>query len=757
MNRILIVLLSVGLLLACSLGTTFSLPLQSPALILIGVAGLLGMTLVSRASLSMRILLPVILAISYFLWRAVISPVPDLASEDIFLILAAGILYIVSGYIVAGPGIRLSLAAVILFMLCLHIGSALLQLTGNNGYSFVGIFSAGVSLPWAPPEGWVTPVSGMYGYQGSFANFAVISGLLALSLGLWGRFHTWLRVALCLLAIVALMCASFAQSRSAILGLIAGCGVLSLLLWISFNGQGEVLRNRLRKFILLGGCAGMLIGGGVGIWVFVNRAPTEEKEKLTFSTNARLGYWPMAVEQFIDHPIIGAGSRSFSYECFQYWNPTLASYEADPEFAHNEYLQVMADYGLIGLLLVIFLLGMHLVIGVRQIVSLSTRVKEDGFLRGSNAMALAIAGVVGIVVMSVHIVFDFKTHLFANLLLLVCCIVWVLPVVTLSQIKKHGVRNCFWSYLLAFMLLVIGAVSVGLGCYHLKGGGPLLRNRMATESGLWTPQAVQSSVWIPALEKSVKSAPTYRRLLKLGALYRLEAEQLRGAEREFMLRKAIAEYNHAAERHPYEPVSQINLAELHGYLGEYEKADQFFLQADRLGSVRNFWLKIDLKWAEMLRLRAGALWREGNVKDARTQYQRAYELLEPLEVFREEIGQAYLKVMIEYVALLDGMSDYETADALIENAMLKLPNGITYNKKHNFFREIGEHYLRKAKFLWYKRKPDKAYQALVLAEKNYTIHKTLLQGEVDDRGAKGYEEVKQIMEFFRKTGIGKNE
>ncbi|BDS06746.1 hypothetical protein NT6N_17860 [Oceaniferula spumae] len=739
------------------LGTTISLPLQSPSLILLGVSGLLGAVLALRTDFNIKMLLPVILAICYLVYRAVTSPVMDLALEDIFLILAAGILYLVSGHVIEGNKIRLSLAAIILLMLCLHIGSALMQFTDGAGYSFVRMFSQGVSPIWQSASEIPVKITGMYGYQGSFANFVSMAGLLALSLGLWGRFGKWIRLLLCLFSALALACACLAQSRSAMIGMVAGGVALLLLLWVSFNGQGDELRRRLRKYVLLIGCAGLITGGIAAKWVFVNRAPTEEKQKLTFNTNARLGYWPMAVEQFADHPVIGAGSRSFSYECFQYWNPNLASYEANPEFVHNEYLQVMADYGIVGFLLVMALLLIHLIIGVRRVVYLSSRVKKDGFKEGANAMALAIAGVSGMVVMLVHVIFDFRMHILANLLLFVCCTIWVLPVAGSQKIKGSGGAGRWLSYVIAIVLMIMGGASVGLGYYHLKGGMPLLKNRMGSEVGLWKPQAVQRSIWIPALEESVKLAPSYRRLLKLGALYRLEATELHGDERKTMLKKAISMYDLAAQRHPYDPVSQVNLAEIHGYLEEYEKADQHFQHANHLGAARRFWLKIDLKWAEVLRLRAGKLWRDGNVKEARKQYQRAYELLEPLEIFREEPGQAFVRVTIEYVALLDATEDYEASDALVDDAKSKLPNGIIYSKTHYFLREIGEHYLRKAKFLWYKRQPNEAYEALLLAEKNYSIHKTLLKGESDKRGTKGYDEVKQILEFFKQTGVGENE
>ena len=66
----------------------------------------------------------------------------------------------------------------------------------------------------------------------------------------------------------------------------------------------------------------------------------------------------MAVDQFLDAPLVGSGSMSYSYLCYQNWGDLTASSANDHVWVHNEFLQVMADYGMIGLLLVVCLLVM---------------------------------------------------------------------------------------------------------------------------------------------------------------------------------------------------------------------------------------------------------------------------------------------------------------------------------------------------------------------------------------------------------------
>ena len=83
--------LCMALLVAGLMGITLSLPLQAPALILLGVSGLVGLALVLRRQYDLRLIVLVTLALAYFLIRAWMSPVVDLANEDLFLIIAAGL------------------------------------------------------------------------------------------------------------------------------------------------------------------------------------------------------------------------------------------------------------------------------------------------------------------------------------------------------------------------------------------------------------------------------------------------------------------------------------------------------------------------------------------------------------------------------------------------------------------------------------------------------------------------------------------
>ena len=736
------------MMLAGLLGLTLSLPMQAPALFFIGLGGVLSGLLVYRHVPNWRWAVAALIAIVYFLLRASMSPVADLAMEDVFLVSAAGLFYLLAGPIGGTVEMRISLALVVVLLLILHLGAALHQLAGGDGYSMIWELTNKAML-----EGNV--VTGMYSYRGSFANFAIIAGILSLCLGLWGRFAIAIRVLFVSIGAIALVCACMAHSRSAMISLVVGGIVLIVMLWLSVGGSSMVVRRRVRIGLMVLGCVGLLTTVAGAVMVFKDRAQhTATGADVMFDSDSRLAYWSMAAEQFVDHPVFGAGSRRYSYECFHYWSPNLDTGEANPEFVHNEYLQLLADYGILGFLFVVFLLSGHIFVGISRVRTLARKLPENGLRVGSNAMALAIAGVVGIVVMAVHNMFDFRTHLMANLLLLMCCLLWVLPVVSR---KCSGERNKFIKLVSAILVLImaaVGTIAIYSGLNELRGGLPLLKNKMAEETGGWDPSAVPREVWIPALEESIKLVPSYRRHLRLGALYQLEATNAKNPHSDIYLRRAISQYVAAEKRHAFEPVAKLNLACLYGYFGDFKLADEYFKHANMIGASRERWFRIHTKWADMHRQWAADLWEKNNTVKAEEHYIKAIEILESGSVQSSDTINLRRRVIIEHVRMLDSLKRFEEADKLYENLELVLRLHQINSKAQNIRREMGEHYLRHAKHLWYDRKPVQAQRVLLKAKKSYHIHRLVLKGVRDPQAEKGYDEVKKILAFFKETGVG---
>ena len=770
MNFLIIFFACVSLLAAGLVATTLSVPLQAPTLVMIGFAAMLAAIKLWRMRMDAKltrfgrhpyIWLQVLALVTlfYFAIRAYWSPVYDLGIEDLMLILPAGLLYLVVGHSVGGKGgikLRESIAWVVIFILLLHMGSCLLQLKGGGGYS-LSIYFSGSSR--AAP----THINGMYGYYGSFANFAVIAGFLCLSLGVWGRYGHGLRILITLLGMLALGLALWSQSRSAALSSCAALVVFITLIYISLEQQGGIVEAWMRRVLVSLSvlvCALVVFGG---IWVFGQRGVNSLG--MIFDSGVRVPLWAMAAEQWADNMILGAGSRSFSYECFTYWSDGLNSGELSPEFVRNEYLQLLTDYGLIGFILIMTLLFSHLVLGLRQVWRLSEKVGENGLRCGSNAMALAIAGSCGIVAMAVHICFDYPTHLLPNLLLMICCAVWILPLPSLSntgsgnELAVELGRSSICRFM-ALMLLILGVGAIGLGGQQLWAGLPLIKNKIAKEDGAWQPEKVDHAVWIPAFEQSLARAPQWRRYERLGTLHYTGAMRAASLEdKERLMNLAIDRYLASLKRHPYNLVAKINLAYLYVEQKQWLKADGLYTEMSNFARARERRFRVHKKWGDMhLRWASDLVERQSSneveihLVEAKKLYNASYDYA--YYYYAHDWVPQYTRLLIGYADFLGRENRYQEAEALYDEAkQQKNWANMQIHTKLNLY--YAKHLYAHGNYLWHQRMPEKAYDLMIKAEKVLNHYQKFTKGEVSEAWDRQMREVQEMIHFFEQTGISR--
>ena len=759
-----------SLLLAALLGTTLNMPLQAPTVIALGIASLcaaiftlkLGKSLVMKtgkiSGIRPWLIILILSSIVYFITRAYLSPVRDLGIEDLMLIIPACSLYLIAGYALTGEygiKIRLGLAITVILLLALHVLYCLFQFNGVEGYSLARYFEG--SSRSSPKQ-----VTGMYGYYGSFANFAVIAGLLCMSLGVWGRLTFSVRGAVFLLGIAALGLAIWSQSRSAVLSLGPALIVFTLLLTVSFKQQAAKVQSWVTR---AGFALGMLILAAAtlgGFWVFSERGV--KSLPTMFDSGIRVPLWAMAGDQWVDYPWIGAGSRSFSYLCNTYWSG-LGSGEKSPEFVHNEYLQLLTDYGFVGFLLITTLLLAHLVLGLRQVSRLSEKVGENGLRRGSNAMALAIAGSCGIVAMAVHICFDFPTRLMPNLLLMICCAVWILPLPSWNNTDSSNtladeIKQSSMCRLIALTLSILGLGAIGLGGQQLWAGLPLIKNKIAKEDGAWRPELVDRDMWIPVLKESLKRAPHWTRYQRLGTLYYMEARECESPElKEHFLGLSKKCYLASIERHPYNVISKINVASVYSEQKQWNKADEFYAEASKTAYTREARFRIHKKWGDMQQHWALNLIDkdqlsevEEHMLEAKTLYNRSNELARFNDA---KWAEPYIYILISYAQFLDDAARYHEAETLYQEAMSHHAwrNTQVYT---NLSLHYAQHLYEQGRDYWYKRQPEKAYKLMLDARDVLRQCEKATKSKGVDSWQHILMPIEEMIRFFEQTGISKD-
>ncbi len=192
-------------------------------------------------------------------------------------------------------------------------------------------------------------------------------------------------------------------------GLISFLGVLGFLLVPRLlekkggreRGQEPKINSKflliIGVFVLVVGLFGavLMLGGDQSLMRGVGLTSQEEL------TNGRLHFWGAAWKIFLDHPIIGAGLDAFSAAFTRYdsWNGTFRI-----ERAHNEYLQTLAEGGIIGLICVISFIYLLFRKGLFIVQETSSNYRRSV----TNG---ALAGGLGIII---HSLFDFPLRTPAN-------------------------------------------------------------------------------------------------------------------------------------------------------------------------------------------------------------------------------------------------------------------------------------------------------------------------------------------------------
>ena len=266
--------------------------------------------------------------------------------------------------------------------------------------------------------------------QHHFAALMQMTGGLTLAL-LFGRDTTrekkyMLAIALVISGIATVL----TGSRGGLLGFLAMSGFAALLSFVSGrrSRSGEGQRNTGKVVFAAGTLAfgavvigtALLIGGND----LVLRGIGAVSADADVSTG-RLHFWPVALKIFWANPILGSGFDSFGVAFTRYdtWSGLLRV-----EQAHNEYLQMLAEGGVVGIVAV----GAYV---VRLLTKGLAVVSSTTGFRQSAAIG-ALAGCVGIMV---HSFFDFPLRTNSNMFvfLLLTAIATVTVVSDEHQKRRH--------------------------------------------------------------------------------------------------------------------------------------------------------------------------------------------------------------------------------------------------------------------------------------------------------------------------------
>jgi len=494
----------------------------------------------------------------WFAWRAWISPVAELGQAD-FLLVCGTVGTFISIRAVAGNALaeRILIWGIALLLLA-NVFAAGKQMTDPN---FTPVFRER-SAPGM--------ITGFFAHYNEAANYFIASSMLVAAAALFGRHTLATRIFWILIAVAGLACVWFTRSRGGIFGAALAGGIFA---------AGSLMVGKRRgagwfgPMLIAIPAIGFLLGGFLWMgWQNAQAARQASAPGLQgmFDNSSRLYLLGVALSSISLHPMIGGGSRSFSWECFRFVD---AKTQGDilthkPEQVHNELLQAATDYGLIGAGLMIGLLGTLLVMAVYRLTFAESA--RDSAGAGDAWRLGALAALIGMLAQSC---FSFVFHLMPGAVLLGIC----LGQMSLPADAGDGYPRMIGSRI----LLTLSAL---VCCLFLLPSG--WRGTCVTRA-LWpvyfSKQPLTSSESkIDALTEAIQLWPQSGFLQERAMNYQQIARESEDKIYQDSLAAALTDYRRAATLHPYEPSLPINRANLLSELQRDSEAEEAYAAGVRL-------------------------------------------------------------------------------------------------------------------------------------------------------------------------------
>ncbi len=287
-------------------------------------------------------------------------------------------------------------------------------------YGFaLALFALLQHLTWNGKFYWVrTPLSDLGTPFGPFANHNHYAGYIEMLVGIplalivTGSVRREKRLFYGFISAVMGVSIIFSLSRGGIISLL----VEVLFIAIGFLGIRSQRQNRKQErqgigaFGVATGVVCILVAMVMGIW-WIGADPVINRfgENQDTLATSRMWIWRDSLQVFKSYPLMGAGLGSF-----QTVYPHRSHYDGGQGYvaqSHNDYLQILADGGMIGGLLALWFIGIVL----------------RAVLRGIRAPDPLVAGIAlgsgaGIAAILTHSLLDFNLQLPANaMLFLVLC------------------------------------------------------------------------------------------------------------------------------------------------------------------------------------------------------------------------------------------------------------------------------------------------------------------------------------------------
>ncbi len=394
---------------------------------------------------------------------------------------------------------------------------------------------------------------------------------LGLAYTLTGRFPATTKVFLGYASLAVFTGIGVSVSRGAWLA--TGLGLL-VFFGLLMRQRGQRLAAIL-FFVLLLGTFAFFVKNLAVLQRRVGVSTTEAKLDL-----ARLQLWKPAYQMWQDHFWWGVGPGNFD-ERFRQYRPD--DIQMRPLYAHNDYLNTLADWGTTGMILVagaVVLLG----VGVFQSWKFVRR-SNDLTTKRSNRSAFVLGAAASLIALLAHSVVDFNMHIPANAIVAV-----TLMALTAGHLRFATERYWFRVGWIGKLLVTL----VGLGVALLLAQDGVTRAQEYVQLNR-AARARDFASKVGALQAAYQVEPKNPdTTAELGEIYRLASWQGVGNYRA-LATEAITWFERGTKLNRFDPYNFFRWGMCLHWLDRPDEAGPFFMKAIAL-DPRNYVIQGQVGW-----------------------------------------------------------------------------------------------------------------------------------------------------------------
>jgi len=368
---------------------------------------------------------------------------------------------------------------------------------------------------------------------------------------------------------------------------------------------------------------------GAGAYFLPRSFPVQARLKPVFEGAGRIEddtryiLWRAAIQVWQRNVWWGVGPGHYDYR-FRQFRP--ADVQMRPGWAHNDYLNALAEWGIVGTALVASawaLLGLGV---LKSWPTVRGATRDLGEERGSSKFAFVLGASAGLAAILLHSVVDFNMHIPANAILAITLMALLSGCLRFTT-ERYWVTLKTWGKALASAGIVAGTVYLGQQGW-----------RHANEY-VWLRRAARASVFSPeqaaCLQKAFAAEPmNAETACAIGEAFRIQSSE-GGTNYQQLAEQATEWFGRSIKLNPWGAYSKLSPWVGYGWcldwLGRFDKSASYFQRAEELDPNSYFIAaNIGLHYVQLGDFAAAKPWFERSLR---------------LEAKDNDIARSYLQIV----------------------------------------------------------------------------------------------------------------